>query len=168
MGCEAISPAKATAAMAMVTWNIEESVDIMGFGGHFKDLKPMLKKSMLVNEAMREIGKLNFGATDCSLPMVFALTEKREVDVFIVYTDCETRTEIWQPMEALRIYNHVMKRNAKLIVVACTSSGFTIADPDSDDALDICGFDANVPEVIHNFLMGSKDIKCNVCEECAK
>jgi len=167
VGCPALTPAKATAAMAMVTWNIEEDVQIMGFGGKFKDLTKMLKKNMTVNKAMETIGSLNFGATDCSLPMVFALTQQREVDVFIVYTDSETRAEVWKdPMEALRAYNHVMKRNAKLIVCAMATTGFTIADPESDIALDVVGFDANVPEIIYNFVTGSKETKCTVCDDC--
>ena len=31
--------------------------------------------------------KLNFGGTDCSLPMIWAKKERLPFDVFIVYTD---------------------------------------------------------------------------------
>lgn len=30
------------------------------------------------------------GGTDCAQPMIYAKKKKLEVDVFIVYTDCET------------------------------------------------------------------------------
>merc|ERR1711953_547545 len=114
----------------MVTWHIEEeeNCDIMGFGGEFQNLKGIINRNMTVQEAMRAIGMLNFGATDCSLPMIYALTERKEFDVFIVYTDSETDTDVWQPMDALRLYNIEMKKDAKLIVMGMSSAGFTIAD----------------------------------------
>ena len=49
-----------------------------------------------------------------------------------------------------------------------SSAGFTIADPECPNALDIIGFDANVPELINNFVTGNKDMKCDVCEDCVK
>lgn len=33
---------------------------------------------------------LTFAGTDCAKPMVWALEKKKEFDVFVVYTDCET------------------------------------------------------------------------------
>merc|ERR1712013_237392 len=126
LGCESLTPALGSAAMSMVTWHIEEehNCDIMGFGGLFQDLKPILKRDMTVQEAMRAIMSLNFGATDLSLPMIYALTQQKKYDVFIVYTDCETDHATWQPMDALRLYNIEMKCDAKLIVVGMTSAGF--------------------------------------------
>jgi 60 kDa SS-A/Ro ribonucleoprotein len=41
---------------------------------------------------------------------------------------------------------------AKLIVVAMTSNGFTIADPNDAGMLDVVGFDAGVPGVIREFV----------------
>ena len=45
-----------------------------------------------------------------------------------------------------------MKTNTKLIVVALTSNGFSIANPDDPNMMDICGFDSNVYDVISAFL----------------
>ena len=36
------------------------------------------------------IADLDFGPTDCSLPMIWATEEKKEIDVFIVFTDNDT------------------------------------------------------------------------------
>ena len=44
--------------------------------------------------------------------MIYALTEKKKYDVFIVYTDCETDFDSWQPMDALRLFKIEMKQNA--------------------------------------------------------
>jgi len=41
---------------------------------------------------------------------------------------------------------------AKLIVVAMTSNGFTIADPDDAGMLDVVGFDTATPQVISDFV----------------
>ena len=44
------------------------------------------------------------GGTDCALPMLYAIQNKLEVDVFVVFTDCETRTVSMQPSAALKKY----------------------------------------------------------------
>ena len=36
------------------------------------------------------VNGMEFGSTDCSLPMVWATEEKKEFDVFMVFTDNET------------------------------------------------------------------------------
>ena len=39
VGCELITPSMASAAMAWVTWNVEDNVELMAFGGQLEDLK---------------------------------------------------------------------------------------------------------------------------------
>lgn len=41
-----------------------------------------------------------------------------------------------------------------MAVVAITSNGFTIADPDDGGMLDVTGFDASAPQVIADFAGG--------------
>ena len=53
-GCEFMTPAMASVAMAMVTWNIEDNCEVMAFGGSFKSLKDReLRRNMTITEAMR-------------------------------------------------------------------------------------------------------------------
>jgi 60 kDa SS-A/Ro ribonucleoprotein len=40
---------------------------------------------------------------------------------------------------------------AKLVVIAMTSNGFTIADPNDAGMLDVVGFDPTTPAVIADF-----------------
>lgn len=169
VGCEIITPAMASVAMAWVTWNVEDNVEVMAFGGHLEDMKDRgFTKEMRVNEAMRKTSQINFGATDCSLPMIHALQKRLEIDVFIVYTDSDTWAGRVQPVTALDNYNREMKRSAKLIVAGMQSNGFTIADPRSPDMMDIVGFDPNVPELISQFAKGELSGKCGGdCKECA-
>jgi len=94
------------------------------------------------------------GGTDCAQPMLYALEKKRKVDVFIVYTDCETYAGHIHPAKALQNYRKEMGINAKLIVVAMTSNGFTLADPNDSGMLDIAGFDSSAPSIIREFVLG--------------
>lgn len=85
--------------------------------------------------------------------MTYATKNKIDVDVFIVYTDSDTGYGRTDPSDALREYRRAMKKpNAKLIVMAMTSNGFTIADPEDKGMLDIVGFDTGVPEMISEFV----------------
>ena len=94
------------------------------------------------------------GGTDCAQPMIYAKKKKLKVDVFIVYTDCETWAGRIHPSEALKRYRASSGIDAKLIVCAMTSNGFTLADPEDRGMLDMAGFDAAAPDVIKQFVLG--------------
>ena len=70
-----------------------------------------------LNDAMDETAGLDFGATDCALPMLDALEKKIPVDVFVILTDSETWAGPVHPTEALRKYRQEMDIPAKLVVV---------------------------------------------------
>ena len=98
---------------------------------------------------------MNFGSTDCAQPMIYALENRIEVDVFIVYTDSETWVGKIHPSEALKKYRKEMNRpQAKLIVMAMKVNNFSIADPKDRGMLDIAGFDSSVPDIICEFVKG--------------
>ena len=101
-----------------------------------------------------KISGLPFGDTDCALPMLDAANREIPVDVFIIYTDNETWHGKVHPVEALQHYRKQMGIQAKLIVYAMTSTGFSIADPNDGGMLDVVGFNANVPAIIHQFVTG--------------
>ena len=94
------------------------------------------------------------GGTDCAQPMIYAKKKNLKVDVFIVYTDCETWAGKVHPSKALKQYRAKLGIDAKLIVCAMTSNGFTLADPDDRGMLDMAGFDAAAPDVIRQFVIG--------------
>jgi 60 kDa SS-A/Ro ribonucleoprotein len=93
--------------------------------------------------------------TDCSLPMLYALENRLEIDLFLVFTDNETWAGTIHPDEALRLYRQRTGIAAKLVVVGMTSNGFTIADPNDPGMLDVVGFDAAAPAVIADFARGA-------------
>jgi 60 kDa SS-A/Ro ribonucleoprotein len=96
-----------------------------------------------------------YGATDCSLPMLRAIDENLDVDVFIIMTDNETFAGKVHPQVALENYRkHANKPDAKLIVVGMTANSLTIADPNDRNTLNLAGFDASMPEIIAMFVRG--------------
>ena len=107
-----------------------------------------------LDDALAVVDAMPFGGTDCALPMLYAAEQGLEVDAFVVYTDNETWAGKIHPHQALRRYRERSGIDARLIVVAMTSTGFSIADPDDAGMLDVVGFDAAVPGLITGFARG--------------
>jgi 60 kDa SS-A/Ro ribonucleoprotein len=108
-----------------------------------------------LDDNIRAVSNLPSGATDCSLPMVWALKNRVEIDTFQVYTDNETFYGSIHPHQALREYREKMGIPAKIVVVAMTANGSTIADPSDPGQLDVSGFDSTVPTLLSDFSRGS-------------
>lgn len=151
---------EASVAMAMVTAKTEPEHYIFGFtasrmwGGdaNFKDLGISAKSTL--KEAVARVSGLPFGGTDCSLPMLHAISEGLDVDTFIVITDNETWAGKAHPAEALRTYRERRGIDARLIVMGMTSTGFTIADPKDAGMLDVVGMDTATPNIVSDFSGG--------------
>lgn len=170
-GVPALTPRDASAAMALVTAATEPAHEIVGFhagtGGwgvgtqrHYgwgeDGLTPLaISPRQRLDDAVRAVSDLPFGATDCALPMRYALEREREVDTFVVYTDSETWVGDVHPVQTLRAYRERSGIAARLVVVGMVSNGFTIADPDDPGMLDVVGFDTATPEVISGFASGA-------------
>jgi len=166
IGNSTLSARDASAAMAMVIARTEPQhcVTIFSTGGDkvmtssnggftrsaigYYDITPRQR----LDDVIDKVRNLPFNGTDCSLPMLFALKEKLEIDTFIIFTDSETYAGNIHPSQALQDYRRKMGLNSKLIVVAMTSNGFTIADPNDSGMLDVVGFDTATPNLITDFM----------------
>ncbi|HWK88662.1 MAG TPA: hypothetical protein VNP72_01655, partial [Longimicrobium sp.] len=104
-----------------------------------------------LDDVVRSIAGMEFGGTDCALPMLEAAKQRWKVETFVVYTDNETWAGAVHPAQALRRYREKMGIPAKLVVVGMASNGFTIADPEDAGMLDVAGFDAAAPQLIADF-----------------
>ena len=164
-GVPGLTPRVASAAMALVTAAVEPNHTFVafaaapggGYGGQFGGGDPgmppvEITPAMRLEEVIQRMQAIPMGGTDCSLPMRWALKERRPVNVFVIYTDSETWAGPAHPVQALRTYREQMGIAAKLIVVAMTSNGFSIADPDDAGMLDVVGFDAATPQVMADFM----------------
>ena len=151
---------EAVAALALVTAATEPRHRIIGFtagrGGYRNaavsalDISPRRR----LDDVCRYTAGLPMGATDCALPMVWALKKRVEVDTFHIYTDNETWFGNIHPHQALREYRERMGIDARLVVVAMTATRNSIADPADPKQLDISGFDSAVPTLLADFSRG--------------
>jgi 60 kDa SS-A/Ro ribonucleoprotein len=148
LGCSFLTPSAVTAAMSMVTARVEKDWYIMGFADTFRDLGVSPKDSL--SETIRKTAGLTFSTTDCSLPMRWAMQTKTPVDAFVVYTDNETNRG-GHPVLALKQYQQAMGIGAKLISVATNVNNVSIVE-DTAMTLNVCGFSADVPHVISDFV----------------
>lgn len=147
-----LSCAQVGAAVAMTVAKTEPYFQVMGFATQFRDLG--ITPAMNLRDILARTQNVNFGGTDCSLPMTWALTNKIEVDTFLVITDHETWAGRVHPHVALKDYRQKMGIDAKLIVAGVAATDFTIADPNDRGMLDVVGFDSNGPKVIADFSAG--------------
>jgi 60 kDa SS-A/Ro ribonucleoprotein len=87
--------------------------------------------------------------------MLYARALEREVDTFVIYTDSETWAGNIHPVQALRDYRRASGIDARLVVVAMVSNGFSIASPADGGMLDVVGFDTATPQLIADFTRGT-------------
>jgi 60 kDa SS-A/Ro ribonucleoprotein len=146
----AMSCCEGATAMALVTTHVETDCMISAFADGLLPL-PISRRSRL-DDALRLTRNVNFGCTDCSLPMLHAIQNRLLVDAFVVLTDSETWAGHIHPVQALRHYRERSGIRARLIVVGMVSNGFTIADPDDGGMMDVVGFDSAVPQMISDFV----------------
>ncbi len=111
-----------------------------------------LTPDLRLDQAEQIVSGLDFGPTDCSLPMTWAQKEGIKADAFVVLTDSETNSHAIHPSKALQQYRAKLGVAAKLVVVAMVSNGFSIADPNDRGMLDVVGFDTAVPGLIADFI----------------
>lgn len=143
---------EASAAMALITMNVEKEYGVFGFCTEFMELK--ISPRQRLDDVIRYVSQLRMGGTDCSLPMLYAAKNKLAVDAFIVYTDSETWAGGIHPKQALKKYRDMMSRpRAAEIVVGMTATEFTIADPADPRTLDVVGFDLATPQAMSEWLM---------------
>jgi 60 kDa SS-A/Ro ribonucleoprotein len=155
-----LSAREASAALALVPAATEADHRMIGFTaggdraattrrGAVSELA--ISPRQRLDDVLKSTAALPFAGTDCALPMLWALDNRVQADLFVIYTDNETWAGPIHPAEALRRYREMTGIPAKLAVVGMTSTGFSIADPSDAGMLDVAGFDAAVPNVIADF-----------------
>ena len=154
-GCNSIYAGTAAAAMALVTATIEPNYEIVAFSTTMVPLA--IRADMTLSQVEDEMRRVPSGTTYCTLPMQYALeqyesTQRRQFDVFVVYTSNKPDNHQLSPAVVLRDYRQRAKvPDAKLVVCAMKSNGFTIADPEDVNMLDVAGFDSNAPQLMRLF-----------------
>jgi 60 kDa SS-A/Ro ribonucleoprotein len=96
---------EAAAAMSMATARVESNYHVMGFSHDFIPLN--VSPRMRMDTIISNISGMPFGATDCALPMIYAIENQIPVDTFIVYTDSETWRGNIQPVQVFEHARHL-------------------------------------------------------------
>lgn len=149
LGC---TPREASCAMAMITAKTEPNYGLWAFSNGMVSMT--LTPRARLDDIVRETSRLPFSNTDCALPMAMAIANNIKLDAFVIYTDSETNSNTVQPIVALKKYRQKMGIDAKLIVIAMTSNGFSIADQEDGGCLDVVGMDTATPNVVSDFIRG--------------
>lgn len=156
-----VSCRELSAAIALVTVATEPACDVVGFtsggrgwGGPAALTELSISPRQRLDDVVRTISGLTFGGTDCALPMVWAQSRRKEYDCFATYTDGETWAGPIHPFQALKEYRRTVGIDARSVMVAMTSTGFSLADPSDPGMLDIPGMDSTVPQLISSFARG--------------
>jgi 60 kDa SS-A/Ro ribonucleoprotein len=170
-GVPGLSPRDASAALALVTAATEADYEVVGFfagkggfekrgrsvhAGYRDGLTPLsISPRQRLDDVVSTVSGLPFGGTDCALPMLYAQAREREIDTFVIYTDSETWAGDVHPSQALADYRRASGIDARLVVAAMVSNGFSIADPADPGMLDVVGFDTATPQLISDFARGA-------------
>lgn len=139
------------AAMALITDRVEARTVITAFHGEYTPCS--ISNRQRLDDVLRSLPR-SVGRTDCAVPMLWAMQNDIEADVFVIYTDNETWYGQVHPAQALEAYRRKTGIDARLVVVSMTATPFTIADPNDRGMLDVVGFDTAAPQVIADFTAG--------------
>lgn len=162
-----ISCMEASAALALVTANVESEYDIVGFasasgsgvgfGGSMRTrgvISLNISPRQRLDDVLHVMRGVSWGGTDCSLPMTNALESRTEFDAFFVYTDNDTWSGAIHPHQALTRYRQAMGVPAALGIVGMTATRSTIGDANDSRTLDVVGFDSATPNLLSDFVAG--------------
>lgn len=158
-GSAVLSCREAGAAIALAVAKNEPGSYVYGFtavgdrwGGQQAMTDLRFSEFTSYADALNNTSRLNFGRTDCALPMLFAAQNRLNVDTFVVITDNQTWAGDVKPAQALRDYRKSSGIPAKLAVIAMTGTKFSIADPTDPGMMDFVGFSTDLPEALRSFM----------------
>lgn len=151
-GIPGLTPREAAAALVLQLIRTEPWCHVVAFSTNVKPVEFQTNASL--NEVVDQTSRIPMGGTDCSLPILYATKNRLDVDVFVTITDNETWTGHIHPAKALNSYRKARNNSARSAVIACTSTGYSIADPADPGMLDLVGFDTASPRILREFALG--------------
>ena len=147
-----ISCRDAAVAMALITANIERDYIIWGYTCNDEVVELPILPGQTLEKAQKILAEnINFGGTDCSLPLSWAMKSGVKADVIIQYTDNETWAGEIHPQQALNNYRNKIQTPVKMVVVGMVANSSLIGDPNDSGVLEVVGFDTATPNIISDF-----------------
>lgn len=165
---------EASAAMSLVTANVEPEHRIVGFtsgsrGGYrYRSMgnraagfeysdglsEIAISPRQRLADAVRAVSDLPFGGTDVSLPFTWAMSQGLVFDTVVVYTDNETWAGGVHVHQAIEEYRKRVNSETRVVVAGMTATECTVLDPSDPKSLNVAGFDSAAPRVMSDFAMG--------------
>ena len=140
----------AASAVTMVIARREPNHFIVACSDRMEDLHVTTRDSLF--DTMQKTSALPYQRTDMALPILHAAQNRIPVDVFIIATDGQTYAGNVHPKEALRQYRQKMGIPAKAVQLAFVTNKYSIFDPRDAGTMDLVGFDAAMPLLLHDFM----------------
>ena len=147
-----LTPRMAAAAICLTVASREPNHMLTACSDRMENLDITSRDSLW--DAMNKTQALQFDRTDMALPIMFATENRIPVDCFIIATDGQTFAGSVHPKVALEKYRRKMGIPAKAVQLAFVANKYTIMDPQDAGALDLVGFDAALPRLLHDFMVG--------------
>jgi 60 kDa SS-A/Ro ribonucleoprotein len=141
-----LTAAEIAATMALCTAKAETNYLIRGFAADFRDLG--ITGADSYSSAIEKTSRQNFGGTDASVAIDWAIANNAKVDVFCFWTDCESWAGLRHPTQALAEYRKKVNPHAKAVYTAITADRITLVDPKDPLSFDFAGFDPSIPKAI--------------------
>ena len=140
----------ASAAVTMAIARREPNYLIRMFDTRMWDIDITAKDSL--RDIMARTEALGGGGTDLAQPILNATENNIPVDCFVIATDGELWAGDIHPAEALRNYRQKTGIPAKAVQLAFVANRTSIMDPEDAGTLDLAGFDAAIPTILHDFM----------------
>ncbi len=152
IGLPGVTPREAGAVLTMVSARNESDWLIRGFNTRLVEID--INPTMSLDQVVKVMSNLDWGGTDASQPMTWAMKENINLDAFILITDNESWHGDIHVTTALANYRRKVNPNAKLVVISMTATNSSIADPKDVNQLELVGFDSAAPQIIADFISG--------------
>lgn len=141
---------KACAALALVLLNTEKNSLVIGVDTSVQELP--ISPTQRLPDVLKLLESLGGGGTDLSLPMTYLKARGIVVDAIVILTDSETWHGRDHPVNALTTYRQCFNPLCKVVNIQMTATKYTNNHPEDTRALDVVGFDTQIPELLNAFL----------------
>lgn len=148
-----LTPHQASAAMVAYFVRAEQNVIVRSYNSSIRPV--LVNKNQSLAEVMRLANENIGSSTNCSLPVMDAIKNGYNIDLFLNLTDNETNSRNSGGVSGyMAEYRKRFNANAKMVVVGMSATECSIADPKDPGMMDVAGFDSALPKIISEFVRG--------------
>lgn len=147
VGGTAMSCAQMANVLALTMLKTEPNAELICFDTNLVETKIGRRTSL--DEAINKTPQ--GGGTDCAVPLLYALQNKRLYDSIVILTDSETWAGKQHAVTALEFYRRKVP-GVKVVEVALESNSYSSMPNNDKNVLRCVGFDSALIEVVNNFI----------------